>query len=715
MRAVLLSLMFASALHAAEPMCGSTPANDRRVNAIHARTQARLATNAVSATREATLREGAFYVKNDATITPGHRAFDLLGKSLVFTPAGGNAYTMRTDALRYVAPKGAPLKDFANGTTDTWWYVAHELPFAFPLFGTNVTRIYVDAYNGIATSVPPQQGGTQFDAIEASVRRGPLLSPLMLPMTGRAPRPQVWIENKSDGVVITWRSGNTTSPFGYDLQAKLAKNGTITYSYRTMTAMHWGAPIVSPGLDPLTIARTPIHGANDAANDVSSSVPEALRPMLDIQRVDVQRLGDADLFAVRLTLGAPIDREQISIGQPLEYEVRLSGLEVAGVRVDRYWTEVISFTGYQWDFDGASAFVDGNVVEIYGVQSSAETRTVRAASGFASDRADALSFDVPFPTPPRSIVTDLSAVPQNARLEVPFAEPFVLGTFDPYAAWNVVQTSYGLSDHDYDAVAMYQSFFTDLIFHAGAYATGGNPQVDGIRPFMPVYGTHASKAPTLLHMNQLTYGWSAKEQTAAQVLLHEFGHRWLSFFTITENGSLSSAVNPTGAHPAAYVHTAAAFPVYGERESSVMGGAYFTQQGDGSWIARAANNGYSWSDLYLMGLAAPEEVPPWFYLAGTTLPLSYWPPDGIVVTGDPHTVTVPQITAVHGPRTPSSALSQREFRVLFVLVTDATPTAAEVATVNQWRHVMERNFLLATGGRGRLITTFTRGGRRRAV
>jgi hypothetical protein len=126
--------------------------------------------------------------------------------------------------------------------------------------------------------------------------------------------------------------------------------------------------------------------------------------------------------------------------------------------------------------------------------------------------------------------------------------------------------------------------------------------------------------------------------------------------------------------------------------------------------------GYSWTDLYLMGLAAKEEVPPWFYLADTDLPGAYWPAEGDVVTGQKREVVIEQITAAHGPRIPSFALSQRQFRVLFVLVTEngQEPTDAEVAKLNQWRRVMERNFDLATGGRGRLITTFVRPGRRRA-
>jgi hypothetical protein len=42
-------------------------------------------------------------------------------------------------------------------------------------------------------------------------------------------------------------------------------------------------------------------------------------------------------------------------------------------------------------------------------------------------------------------------------------------------------------------------------------------------------------------------------------------------------------------------------------------------------------------------------------------------------------------------------------------------TDAEVAKLNEWRMVMERNFALATGGRGKLVTTFVRPGKRRAL
>src|SRR5688572_21180036 len=114
MRPLALSiLLFATTLlSASEPMCGTSSENDLRVLALHERTRQRLTSLAVDPTRPATLREGAFHLQNDETITPGYRPFDLAGQSLVFTPEGNAAFTMRREALQYVDPAGEPVRDF---------------------------------------------------------------------------------------------------------------------------------------------------------------------------------------------------------------------------------------------------------------------------------------------------------------------------------------------------------------------------------------------------------------------------------------------------------------------------------------------------------------------------------------------------------------------------------------------------------------------------
>jgi hypothetical protein len=721
MRMILLSLLLLpSALRALDaPLCGTGPENDLRVRAARERTRDRVRTQAA---KTATLREGAFYVQNDEAITPGYRPFDLEGQTFLFTPAGGlgsPAYLYQRDPLQYVEPAGAPAHDFKADPGS--FFITRELPFTFRFAGRNVQRIYITAYNGITFDPPADETATQFDAIETAVHRGALLSPLMT--TARKPRqlesPKVWVDTFPDRVRITWRStGN--APFGYDVQAELNDRGGITYSYRSVTGMRWGTPAILTGFDPATVSRAPLVGVDDSQNDVSVPViPAALQPMLNIKRVEVQRLRDSDLFAIRIQLMQPLDLTKFSDSDVIGFQATI-GLETAAVEISKSATLVASFTGVSFEPNGASAHVSGDIIELYGIQHDPERASERSLRVISLHRptnrlVDTSTVGIPFTAAPRTTTTDLS-LHERGVFETPVAETFTLGVFDPFEVWNIMRASHALSDYDYDAVAMYQTHFTDMIFYAGAYATGGNPQVDGVAPYGPTYGRHTSRAPTLLHMNQLTYNYSEAEKTAAMVLLHEFGHRWLYFFSIRENGQTGRFLNPISAHPAAYVHTPSAFPIYGERESSVMGGAYFTGQGDGSYKAYVANYGYSWTDLYLMGLAAPEEVPPWFYIANTDLPKAYWPAQGAVASGERRDVVLSQVTAVHGPRIPSVALSQRRFRVLFVLVTEnAEPTAAEVAKLNQWRTVMERNFELATGGRGRLETTYVKAAKKRAT
>ncbi|HEX8408068.1 MAG TPA: hypothetical protein VF883_04350 [Thermoanaerobaculia bacterium] len=724
---VLALLLFATTLQAAElpfdaSMCGTSPENDLHIRAARERVRERGGIRTQATPPAPLLREGAFYVQNDETLTPGYRPFDLAGQSLVFTPAGNSAYSVQRESLRYVEPAGAELRNFQAATGDGWHYVERNLGGTFSVFGRSVTRIYVSAFNGIHLDPPGQQGGMQFDDLEAAVHRGAVLSPLMI--TARKPRqleyPRVFVDEAPGLVRVTWRSSGN-APFGYDVQAELRSDGGVTYSYRSVTAMRWGSPILSAGFDPATAQRTALSGADDVLNDVGTSVPEGVRQMINLRRVDVARVANSDLFAIRIRVEQAIDRTKLGDGEVLGFRAAI-GNSFASVDITRDTITVGSFTSMAADANGASARVDGDIVEIYGIQPEAGAASERSLRVTTIHRPlnrtiDQASLSIPFTAAPRVTASDLSGVSQPATLPLPIAEPFVLGVFDPFAVWARLQPEFGLSDYDYDAVAMYQTHFTDMIFYAGAYSTGGNPQVSGIAPSSPYFSPKAAREPAMLHMNQLAYNYSSAPETASKVMLHEFGHRWLYFFSIRENGQNSTALSPLGGHPAAYVHTPSAFPVYGPDESSTMGGAFFTRQGDGSYKAHAANHGFSWHDLYLMGLAAPEEVEPWFYLAGTNLPGAYWPPEGAVVTGERRDVQVSQIVDAHGPRNPSVALSQKKFRVLFVLVTEegTEPTDAEVAKLNEWRTLMERNFELATGGRGKLVTTFVRPSKKRAV
>lgn len=723
-----LLLLAAPALFADELGCGTSPENDLRLRVMHERVvaqrEARRAVEPNATAKAPVLRDGMFYIDADEEIVPGYRPFDLVGQSLVFEPRGTSKFAVQRTSLQYVEPTSPAVRDFnAPGISRTY---ERNLGFTFPIFGRSVNKVYITAFNAIHFDLPTSEpAATQFDDLEAAVHRGAVLSPLMITRSkpSRLAYPELFVSETPEALIVTWRSTAGVG-FGYDLQAQLRKDGTVVYAYKSMRQMSWGAPVLSAGFDPATTPRQVLRENNDQTNDTASHVTAALRPMADIVSATVSRINDSDLVAVRIKLAGPIDQTKIPTGASVQYLVDL-GPEYTYAEITPTAKRVLPFGAPDWIVDGSAMRVEGDTIELYAMQRftpspGGDTVSVYTFALPNNKSADNAVVQTSFGAPVHRVQSDLSTVANGTELPVPVAEAFKLANFDPFSTWEKVQNAHMLSDYEVDGVMMFQTFFTDLIFYAGAYATGGNAQVAGIRPTSTSNGPSVARMPTLMHMNQLAYGWFATEQNGSNVMLHELGHRWSYFFSIMENGTAKRALNPVSAHPAGFVHTPAAFPVTQDPEqASVMGGAFFIAQPDGTFRARAINVGYSWTDLYLMGLAAPEEVQPWFYLANTSpaLPDAYWPQNDIVVTAQKRDVAVQQIVDVHGPRTPSAALSQKLFKVAFVLVTengrDATPE--EIAKMSSWRQILERNFAVATGGRGRLVTSFVKPAKTRAV
>lgn len=709
---VAVVLAVAGAAFAGEPMCGVSEERDLLVRLNHERARGRVAANAAT-TLPATLRDGAFYLRTDDRIATGARYFDLEGQSLRFEPRGGAKFAVTRTALQYQDP-GSLVRDFAPRTGSPWHAVPYDLgAFAFPIFGRSVTRLYLTAFNEIELGEPGEEPSASFNELEAAVHRNAVLSPLII--TNRKPRqlayPQLFVRETADALYVTWQStaGDT---FGYDVQAALHRDGSVTYSYKSMREMRWGTPLLTPGFDPAAASRTTLHAGNLGAGHPPQL--GALGPMVDLRKVEVSRVNDSDLLAIRLTVNAAIDASKLADGQALRYVVTINN-EPTYVDVNRTGWRVLPFRAISSVSQGSAVQIAGNTVELYLLQPAGMTNPqMRVFTQLrpATSSADGYSFSPAVGPAPRSTGVDLSAA--SGEVTAPLAETFTLPDLDPYEVWNRIKPAFAISDYEVDAVAIYQNFYTDMIFYAGAYATSGNPGVTGIAPSSPTYGAHARRMPTLLHMNHFTYNYNATPETASQVLLHELGHRWLYFFRILEGGALTNSLNPVSAHPAAFVHAPAAFPVFREGESSTMGGAVFTNEGGNTYRARVSNRGFSWIDLYLMGLAAPEEVMPWFYLAGTGLRGEYWPEDNVVVTGEKREVSIDQIVAAHGDRNPSASLAQKKFRLLFVLVTEGEPSDADAAKLNEWREVLEQTFYRATGGRGIVETELVRPAKRRA-
>jgi uncharacterized protein (TIGR03437 family) len=192
--------------------------------------------------------------------------------------------------------------------------------------------------------------------------------------------------------------------------------------------------------------------------------------------------------------------------------------------------------------------------------------------------------------------------------------------------------------------------------------------------------------------------------TGLTVLAHELGHLFLAFSSIRTPG------NP------------AARPMLGRQlfhwnfrfnsEASILEGNRIRDDGPTAsprFTTTATVEGFSPLDQYLMGLRAPEDVPPTFLVenASTT---QIDPRPGVRFDGDRRDITVDDLIAVDGPRIPSHTLEQRRFRMAIVLIVPPGGAASpsELALLERYKEEIEAAWPRYTGGRGALDATLRR-------
>jgi len=685
--------------------CGTAGAVVERARAVHewtTRTSARVRADAVSAP-VGTVRNGVLVMPADDVNAPFRHSFDLAGRALRLARKDSETFTVTDDAAGFDAAVG-DLRGVSQGGS-----VSVVLPFALPFFGTRLDRIEVSPFNGIFATVPDAVQLDQYGPIEIAAQPLPTIAPLLTTRSvigqgGAAIR----VRSARDKVVVTWSL--STPSIDYQIQTQLFPNGDIIFAYPRVIGVTSGALVVSPGRDALRAGAATIASATDAAGDAVA--PAAIAGGVDIVSASISESDPLGMLEIRIDLAdAPsvaglgahdFVRYDVSIGDPaarISYWLFGDGSEQFAVPV---WGATLR---------NVAARVEGNAVVFDVLQQYIDQpadqdltwtfQTAVSASGLAV--ADTLTTTVRLRAARRPVLSPFRSVASGSELTGLLADAFTLPIFDPFGAWDEIKRGYNLSETDYDAVAFYQNFTTDIVFYAGAYSTVGNPGVDGIWHFHGI-GTDFPIVTSLMHMNRIGFAKNTDAKSAGRVLMHELGHRWLYAFEILENGVSSRALSPTSAHPAQFVDTRAAFTVYDADDASVMGGGYFTDLGGSAFrSSKYGAYGYSWLDLYMMGLAAPEEVQPSFYLAGTTLPIGagYFPPEEQVFRGVRHDVVVEQVVGAMGPRRPAYPDTKRHFKVLFVLVEDPDRPAseAELAQLDVYRATFADKFRIATGNR----------------
>ena len=700
--------MLATALLALTLECGTSPVQIRSVEDAAASSQViakAIASKGLSA-KPAALRDGVVIVPADDTNSPWRRPADLSGRSLTFTRQGPRGFRASNIPLSYSDDRGSLLSLDSENEDEEYGKI--NLGFDFPFFDRTLSELFVTRHLALfveepLTSTPAKQFGDHDLALETRGVIAPLMTTTRSHLIGL---PAIFVKRSDDRVTVTW-----TSPQA-DVQATLHRNGDIAFAYKNITpAIAASGVLITSGQESWRTERNLLTTIPDGEGDVQGNLDELIGSMLDLTGVTVNRVSDLDLLEVSISTKAPIDRTLIPEGDFAIVSVIIG--DSAPYQYVRIWFERNSpdlYTITSWGArEGTSAArISGSTISLTFLDehiAGARPMTVRVASQLASGGGDVtVGVVVPFGTAAGRTRTDFSRADGILIDNAPIAEAFSAAILSPGRVWNQVKEAYPhITDGSVDGVAIYQNFYTDIVTYAGAYSTGGNAGASGLFRG-DTDATNRARTPALLHMNAIGYGHNRTLPGASRVLLHELGHRWLLFVSLMENGTPQATLNPVSAHPAQYVDTRAAFNVYTETDTSVMGGGYFSENGDGTYTTSSYGPyGYSWLDLYLMGLAAPDEVPNWFYIADSSPRLGneYYAPPNATYRGLKKPVSLGQVVAATGVRKPAYPDTQRTFRMVYVIVADPDRpvTDAEIDLVNDYRRTMEADFVTATSGR----------------
>ncbi|WP_082507133.1 CARDB domain-containing protein [Duganella sp. Root336D2] len=178
-----------------------------------------------------------------------------------------------------------------------------------------------------------------------------------------------------------------------------------------------------------------------------------------------------------------------------------------------------------------------------------------------------------------------------------------------------------------------------------------------------------------------------------QVFAHEFLHQWGSHVKVRGPDGKPSDVllGRDGAHWSFLLDSGA----------SVEFGNQWQDNGNGTFTSVAGQQFFSPLDLYLMGMLKKEEVPPFFLIDSPAVDKKRLPENGVTISGSRRNLSIDDVIAVEGPRTPDAEHAQKEFRLGFVLLTRPGEKVSDevLANLGAVRTAITTRLSVLTGGR----------------
>jgi hypothetical protein len=194
------------------------------------------------------------------------------------------------------------------------------------------------------------------------------------------------------------------------------------------------------------------------------------------------------------------------------------------------------------------------------------------------------------------------------------------------------------------------------------------------------------------------------ENTSMSLVAHETGHRWGATLRFRDGG---------GSNDAWLGRQLAHWSFFTDTDASVLEGNEIQDQG-GSFRTLTPTQRYSPFDLYSMGVLSESEVPATFYVESpvvtdpTSLALTREsaPRSSVSMNGTKREVTIAQVVAAMGARSPGAGSGPNRHRQAWIYVSSAGRAAdpAAIAKLETFRRTFEGFFASATGGRMSLET-----------
>jgi uncharacterized protein (TIGR03437 family) len=198
------------------------------------------------------------------------------------------------------------------------------------------------------------------------------------------------------------------------------------------------------------------------------------------------------------------------------------------------------------------------------------------------------------------------------------------------------------------------------------------------------------------------------ENNTLSVMGQESGHRFLAYVEVIDP---VSSLPSRGLLGRDFAH----WSFFYNSEASVVEGNRIEDRGAGvtpRFLTVEAVSRYSPLDQYIMGLRAPEEVPPSFLVVNSSAPFSPSSPPtvGVSFNGERRDIPVDLVIAAEGPRVPEAAVSQKRFTFAFVLLVreGTTPSTQDIEKLERIRTEWEAFFEQAVDHRGTADTSLTK-------